>query len=342
MHNLTADEPIEQHTQLMRFLSWLMPVMFAFSVVYGLTALIFRDLATGLSSGVVFGYGIVLLIARMRLAHTQIHRIVHLVCLGFLAAALLIAVLQPALYPNLIIIPILVVAIALPYLGGTVLWRLLIGCWGVVVVITGIGIWLPTASHIPSWFTNVLQVSAIAASSAFGFFLFWQFHERLTRAIQQAQATHGELQQAYMEVEARAESQARLLAEIKQQHATIEALNVPLLPIAERTWLLPLLGTLDQQRLSVIQTHALETSHRQRAKVLVVDLTGITALSPEAADGLIKLIRAIKLLGVEVILVGIGSEAAKTITQTGIAMEGVQIDRDITVVLERLSRKAHT
>ncbi|HEX6287671.1 MAG TPA: STAS domain-containing protein [Herpetosiphonaceae bacterium] len=341
MHDLTAHGPIGHHPQLMRFLNWLTPAIFAFSVVYGITALIFGDLATGLSSGVIFGYGIVLLIARQQLARAQ-NLAIHLVCLGFLVAASLMALLQPTLYPNLIIIPFIVVAIALPYLSGAVLWRLLIGSWAVAVVIASIGIWLPMASHIPSWFTNLLQVSAISASLAFGFFLLWQFHERLTRAIREVQATHGQLQQAYTEVEARAESQARLLAEIKQHHATIEALNVPLLPIADGTWLLPLLGALDQQRLNTIQAHTLETCHRQRAQVLVIDLTGIAALSPEAADGLVQLTHAVQLLGVEVAIVGIGAEVARTIAQSRLGVHGVQIYRDITVVLEHMSTKAHT
>ena len=337
----TVEQTREHLAQLMQFLNWLTPVIFVFSLVYAATALIFGDIATGISSGVIFGYGIVLLIARWYLSQKHVQLSIQLVCLGFLASALIIVLAQPALYPNMIIIPMLVVAIALPYLHGSVLWRLLVLCWAAVVVIVAIGIWRSTPSAVPLWFTDLLQMSAIAGTSAFGLFLLWQFHRRLLRMFQQMQATHSELQQAYSEVEERVNTQSRLLAALEQQHSTIDALSVPILPIAEDTWLLPLLGWIDQQRLEAIQARTLDTLYTQRGRLLIVDMTGITSLALEIATGLRDLVQSVRLLGAEVVIVGIRAEVAQTMTQSSVLIEGVRVERDVTVALEQVYATLH-
>lgn len=337
----TVDPTREHLAQLMQFLNWLTPVIFVFSLVYAGTALSFGDIATGISSSVIFGYGVVLLIARWSLAQKQVQLSVQLVCLGFLASALIIVLAQPALYPNMIIIPVLVVAIALPYLHGGALWRLLVLCWSVVVVIVAIGIWRSAPSAVPLWFTNLLQMSAIAGTSAFGLFLLWQFHQRLARLFQEMQATHSELQQAYTEVEARANTQSHLLTALEQQHSTIDALSVPILPIANQTWLLPLLGWIDQQRLEAIQARTLDTLYTQRGQLLIVDMTGITSLAHEIATGLRDLVQSVRLLGAEVVIVGIRAEVAQMMTQSTVLIEGVRVERDVTVALDQVYAALH-
>lgn len=337
----TVDPTREHLAQLMQFLNWLTPVIFVFSLVYAGTALIFGDIATGISSGVIFGYGVVLLAARWSLAQKQVQISVQLVCLGFLASALMIVLAQPLLYPNMVIIPLLVVAIALPYLHGSALWRLLVLCWVAVVVIAAIGIWRGVTSEVPRWFTNLLQVSTIAGTTAFGLFLLWQFHRRLARLFHEMQATHSELQQAYTEVQERANTQSQLLAALEQQHSTIDALSVPILPIAKQTWLLPLLGWIDQQRLEAIQARTLDTLYTERGRLLIVDMTGITSLAHEIATGLRDLVQSVRLLGAEVVIVGIRAEVAQTMTQSAVLIEGVRVERDVTVALEQVYAMLH-
>src|SRR5258706_3885374 len=62
-----------------------------------------------------------------------------------------------------------------------------------------------------------------------------------------------DLQQALADVQARAEEQAGLLAQIEQQQTTIREFSVPVIPINTTTLIMPLVGALDSGRLSLLQ-----------------------------------------------------------------------------------------
>lgn len=133
-----------------------------------------------------------------------------------------------------------------------------------------------------------------------------------------------ELQEALDATRAQAAEQARLLEENKAQRLIIRDLSVPALPVSEHILVMPLVGTLDEQRLQMVQEQSLRSITQSRAKYLLLDITGVPIVDTQIAQGLMATVASAKLLGAEAVLVGIRPEVAQTIVSIGIRLEGVR------------------
>jgi rsbT co-antagonist protein RsbR len=145
------------------------------------------------------------------------------------------------------------------------------------------------------------------------------------------------LQTALADVQARAEAQARLLAEVKQQRTTIRELSVPVIPISASTLVLPLVGALDTERLRLLQEQALRATERGRARTLILDITGVPVVDSQVAQGFLTVVQTARLLGVEVLLVGIRPEVAQAIVGLGLNLPGIQTYASLQDALSRRS-----
>src|SRR5262245_61870319 len=108
-----ALDQASQRARLQQFLVWLMPTVFGFGLLYGGTGFVFGDLPTMMNGAIIFGYGCLEIIAWREFRRDHIQTAVLITCIGPLVAALVITLLQPALYPNFGIVPLFVVAVAL-------------------------------------------------------------------------------------------------------------------------------------------------------------------------------------------------------------------------------------
>lgn len=132
-----------------------------------------------------------------------------------------------------------------------------------------------------------------------------------------------ELRTALNEVETRASEQARLLTELEQQRDLIREMSVPVLPVTDHILVMPLIGALDSARLVQIQAQALGQIEITRARRLLLDITGVPVVDTQVAQGLIRVVQAARLLGAEVVLVGIRPEVAQSIVGLGVDLSGV-------------------
>jgi anti-anti-sigma regulatory factor len=141
------------------------------------------------------------------------------------------------------------------------------------------------------------------------------------------------LQAALNDVQARAEEQARLLEENEYQRATIKDLTVPVIPISATTLVMPLVGALDSTRLRQLQEQSLHALQRTSARTLVFDITGVPVVDTQVAQGLLMTVRAARLLGAHVILVGIRPEVAQAIVGLGLDLSDVSTFSDLQSAL---------
>jgi anti-anti-sigma regulatory factor len=144
------------------------------------------------------------------------------------------------------------------------------------------------------------------------------------------------LQTALTEVQTRAEEQAGLLAAIEDQRVMLRELSVPVIPITETTLVMPLVGALDSNRLRQLQEQSLRALERTSARKLVFDITGVPVVDTQVAQGLLMTIRAARLLGAEVVLVGIRPEVAQSIVGLGIELRDVSTFSDLQSALARV------
>jgi anti-anti-sigma regulatory factor len=143
------------------------------------------------------------------------------------------------------------------------------------------------------------------------------------------------LQTALDDVRARAEEQAQLFAEIENQRATIQDLSVPVIPVSATTLVMPLVGALDSTRLRQLQAQCLHALEQRAARTLVLDITGVPIVDTQVAQGLLMTVRAARLLGAEVALVGIRPEVAQSIVGLGLELRDVRTFSDLQSALDR-------
>ena len=101
----------------------------------------------------------------------------------------------------------------------------------------------------------------------------------------------------------------------------------------------PIIGDLDAERGSDV-THRLLTAIVERAaRYVIVDLTGITELGADSAGQLVRMLRAVGLLGAAGVVTGIRPHVARTLVQLGADLSGLSTLRDLSEALVYCVRK---
>jgi rsbT co-antagonist protein RsbR len=103
----------------------------------------------------------------------------------------------------------------------------------------------------------------------------------------------------------------------------LREVSAPIVPVAERILILPLVGAIDTERAQNMMTDMLENIRQHRARAILIDITGVPVVDTMVANALIQAVRAARLLGCEGILVGINAEIAHTIVQLGLDLGGL-------------------
>jgi rsbT co-antagonist protein RsbR len=144
-----------------------------------------------------------------------------------------------------------------------------------------------------------------------------------------------DLQHALDEVKKRAYEQEQLIEENRQQRETIREMSVPVLPVTSSTLVMPLVGALDSARLRLLQDQALRAIERAPIRTLILDITGVPLVDSQVAQGLLMVVQAARLLGTEVLLVGIRPEVAQAIVGLGLNLPGLRTYTDLQSALSR-------
>jgi rsbT co-antagonist protein RsbR len=144
---------------------------------------------------------------------------------------------------------------------------------------------------------------------------------------------------AQLEAEEAREQISAQLAQIEEQRAAIREMSVPVLPLTKTTLVMPLVGALDSARLRLLQDQALHAIGQSAARCLLLDITGVPVVDTHVAQELLKVVRAARLLGAEVVLVGIRPEVAQSIVGLGLQLGEVvtqsTLQSGITYALSR-------
>ena len=125
---------------------------------------------------------------------------------------------------------------------------------------------------------------------------------------------------------------------IRDQQRAIRELSTPVLQVRERLLILPIIGSLDGPRARQL-TEQLSTSIRaRRAKVVVIDITGVPDVNEEVANSLAKTVDAAQLMGASVIITGLSSEIAETLVVIGVDLSKMQSAGDLQEGIEEAER----
>jgi len=124
------------------------------------------------------------------------------------------------------------------------------------------------------------------------------------------------------------------ITESRRLEAAVEELSTPVLQAQEGLLVVPLIGLVDARRAAQLRTQLLNDIRAQRAKAVVIDLTGVPKIDPETADGLLRTVEAVRLLGAFVILAGISLGIADTLVGIGAELLTIKTTADLQSGLE--------
>jgi rsbT co-antagonist protein RsbR len=125
---------------------------------------------------------------------------------------------------------------------------------------------------------------------------------------------------------------------IAQQQEAIRELSTPALQVRDRLLILPIIGVLDTHRARQLTEGLLRAIRDNRAKVVVMDVTGVATVDSQVANHLLQTIAASRLMGAEVIITGLSGEVAQSLVTLGVDLTKLNAVGDLQGGLELAER----
>jgi rsbT co-antagonist protein RsbR len=125
---------------------------------------------------------------------------------------------------------------------------------------------------------------------------------------------------------------------IRQQQDAIRELSTPVLQVRERLLILPIIGVLDSQRARQLTEQLLTGIRANRARVVVIDITGVADVDESVANALVKTVDASRLMGASVIITGLSSDIAQTLVTIGVDLSKMNTIGDLQGGIEEAER----
>ena len=105
---------------------------------------------------------------------------------------------------------------------------------------------------------------------------------------------------------------------ISDQQESLRELSTPVLQIRERLLILPIIGVLDSERARQLTEQLLSSIQENRARVVVIDITGVATIDRTVANHLVQTVEASRLMGASTILTGLSPDIAQTLVDLGV------------------------
>jgi rsbT co-antagonist protein RsbR len=125
---------------------------------------------------------------------------------------------------------------------------------------------------------------------------------------------------------------------IREQQEAIRELSTPVLQVRERLLILPMIGVIDPQRARQLTEQLLRGIRTNRAKVVVIDITGVAAMDSKVANHLVQTVEASRLLGATIIVTGMSPEIAQTLVTIGVHLGKMNTVGDLQGGIEEAER----
>ena len=119
------------------------------------------------------------------------------------------------------------------------------------------------------------------------------------------------------------QGQGALRDTIAQQRATISELQTPVIQVWAGILALPIVGSLDTARAQEMNEALLERIVATGSEIVLLDITGVPVVDTAVARHLLETVAAARLLGADVLIVGLSSRTAMTLVQLGIDLSQV-------------------
>ncbi|WP_044336731.1 STAS domain-containing protein [Rossellomorea aquimaris] len=117
-------------------------------------------------------------------------------------------------------------------------------------------------------------------------------------------------------------------------HTAMDELSAPIVPIANKIAILPLIGEIDTHRASSVMETALKKSSDLELDYLFIDISGVAIMDTMVSHNIYQIINALKMMGVQSVLTGIRPEVAHTLGNLGITFDDLKTSSSLKQALE--------
>jgi rsbT co-antagonist protein RsbR len=345
------DTQVERFRQ---FVFWSIVASACFSPAYLAAYLFIPNVVIAIAGISIFGFLLACLLVQLLLRRHELAKAVVLYSISLQLTMLIVALIIPSTYPTLVIGVILTVVIALMYTNGKLQLYLLSTN---IIAIVAVSLICEFVQLFPANPAEVIVPLRIIASLTLATLIIWllrQFSLNLKASLAEAQSANTALQAIQITLENQVadrtialqraldtvqEREGRLvetLTTLQMSQQVIHDLSVPVLPVSHDTLVMPLIGTLDSARMLQVQEQALSRIALTHARHLLLDITGVPVVDSHVAQGLLKVVQSSRLIGADVVVVGIRPEVAQTIVGLGLDLSGIRTYTDIQSALSRI------
>lgn len=105
------------------------------------------------------------------------------------------------------------------------------------------------------------------------------------------------------------------------QRKLVENLSVPIIPITSTICILPLIGSVDSFRTSVLEEKVLTEVGRLHIQTLIMDLSGIADMETEVIDHLMKTISGTSMMGCHTVITGLRKDVVRKMIHLGLTFD---------------------
>ncbi|HKS28449.1 MAG TPA: STAS domain-containing protein [Pyrinomonadaceae bacterium] len=114
----------------------------------------------------------------------------------------------------------------------------------------------------------------------------------------------------------------------------ITELSTPVITVWEGILLAPIIGSLTRERAEQMTDALLHATVERRARVVILDITGVRTIDTAVVQRLVQSVAAIVLLGAECILTGVSGAVAQTLVHLGLDLSGIRTRRRLAEGLQ--------
>src|SRR6476620_7783965 len=111
--------------------------------------------------------------------------------------------------------------------------------------------------------------------------------------------------------------------QLEQQRHTISELQTPVIQVWQGILALPIVGSLDTARTQEMNEALLQRIVDTGSEIVILDITGVPVVDTAVAKHLLETVAAARLLGAEVLIVGLSTHTAMTLVHLGLDLSGV-------------------
>ena len=122
---------------------------------------------------------------------------------------------------------------------------------------------------------------------------------------------------------------------IESQQQAIRELSTPVLEVDEHLLLLPIVGEIDTHRAKQLTEKLLHEIDERRARMVVMDITGVPVVDSRVASHFVETVDAADLMGAGVIITGVAPRLAQTLVSIGADLGDTPTVGDLRTGLNR-------